>query len=487
MVNDIKLDLITIFPGIRLETNKWHNGDEVPDAETLNDISFRRSHIFSYKLRSSILKQRLLGFIDEMHEKIIDAAGNQLDDYTLIFNANLSVESIFEPPTSDAQQLLTYLSFVQNMNLWTTLDFIKIAAFHGSGRTIYLNNQRDSWSPKFNFLLQAEQNHTSKLRINKKNEKVIIDSIEKIASADKQTYERIINAMSLFNESCRISSLSPNSSIILIVSAIESLLDLPRYSKTEHFAHSVKLFWGMDRRIMEWARDLYELRSEIVHGGVVGREKLLASKDKHYSQFNIAREMFHNFLMFIVEEHGFISINRKFKFEVVSKLRNRVISNREKVDSILKQKNKFTYKAFVTNKAFYKEFLGCIEGLTGTDYSAQGKILRLLGQIFSISNDWIEAERSRIDKIKNEDQKYYSELKDHFEFKLPKLENIRNLSMEISKMKWSLRTKLNLIQELGKIQEEVRQLEPIVHFKNKYHFTISEFLDRSLRALFAIY
>lgn len=479
----MKIDLLTIFPGIVLETQKWDWGKEVKDTDAYNNIVFNNTHIISYKKLQSdsgILNKRYLKYIDEIHPKIIDSNGSYLTDYTIVLDKNIESKTL-EPPTPDSQQLITYFSYLQHLDIWISIDFIKILCFHGGGRHIYLNNQNEHWSPKYSFLLPIEQNHKGKLKISKNKEKSLIDVFSTILNRDLHTYKRLINAIALFNESCRINSFSPNSSIVLIASAFEGLLNIPRYSKKENFAYALKIFWGFDERIEQWAKELYELRSQIVHGDVTESEKLLASKDCHYPHFKIARDMFHDCLSFILESYGYLIIDKGYKFEVIKRLRNQIISNKEKVNKLLSQKERFSYQAFVNNKDLYKEFILKVEGLTPTDYSAQNIIKNLLKLIFAIAKDWIQAELRKDYGIPDK------RLKEYLRFRNDKFSNILKLFNDIRQIKWSLRGKFQIYDKIGDLEEEVRQLEPIVYKKDEFNFTLPEFFDRCLRAMFAVY
>ena len=479
----MKIDLLTIFPGIVLETQKRDFGKEVKDPDAYNEIVFRNTHIVSYKKLqsdSNILDEKSVKYIDEIHEKIIDTKGNQLTDYTIILDKNIDSKTL-EPPTPDSQQLVTYFAYLQDLDHWISIDFIKILCFHSGGRYIYLNNQSYLVSRNYLFLLPIEQTYKRKIKLHKNREKLLIDVFSKILKKDFNKHKTLINAIALFNESCRTNQFSPNSSIVLIVSAFESLLRLPRWSKKENFAYALKLFWGFDERLEEWAKDLYELRSQIVHGDVTEGERLMASKDHHYPHFKIARDMFHNCLLFILEGYGSITINKEHKFKLIKDLRNQVISNKEKVRKILDDKKRFSYQAFVNNKDLYKEFISRIEELTPTDYSATNIIKDLLDLIFSITKDWIEAEKRKDYELPKD------RLKDYLEFRDKKCENILKLINDIKQIKWSLRGTFLISNKISELQDEANQLESIYHYKDKFDFTISEFLDRCLGGMFATY
>lgn len=483
IVKNMKIDLLTIFPGIVLETKKIIFGKEVIDPDAYDEIVFGNAHIISYKKlmsNSNIFDKKYKKYINQIHNKIIDSTGNQLTDYTIILDKNINWDSL-KPPTSDSQQLITYFSYFQNLDFWISIYFIKIICFHDKGRVIYLNNRDEHWSPKYSFLLPIEQSHKRKILLHKNREKLLIDIFSTIREKNLDRYKKLINALTLFNESCRINQFNPNSSIILIVSAFESLLGLPRRSKKKSFVYALKILFGFDENIEKWADQLYELRSQIVHGDVLEGEELMASKDRHYPHFKIAKKIFHNLLLFILEGYGNIEIDKSHKFEVIKALKNKVISNREKVNYILEHKKKFSYLAFVNNKDLYKEFILRVESLTLTDYSARNIIKKLLNIIFSIAKDWIEAEKAEDYKISHE--KY----KEYIKFRNEKFDNILKLFNDIKQIKWTLNNFFQVNKKMRNLAEEVRQLEPVIHKKDEFNFEISEFLDRCLQKMFGIY
>jgi len=146
--------------------------------------------------------------------------------------------------------------------------------------------------------------------------------------------------------------------------------------------------------VERWARDLYELRSQIIHGEVVEGKKLMASKDYHYPHFKIARDIFNDCLLFLLEGCGHLDIRRAYKEKVIKDLRNLVISNKIKASDILKKKNRYSYKEFVANKDLYKEFIAKCSSFTPLDNSASALMPKIYEIIFSISEDWIAATKA---------------------------------------------------------------------------------------------
>ena len=100
----------------------------------------------------------------------------------------------------------------------------------------------------------------------------------------------------------------PISSIVLLVSAFETLLSLPQSSKRETFSYAISLFWLFNKRIEKWANGLYELRSKIVHGEVLDDVQLFISEDRLCLYIDVAQIMFYNLILLILEGWGHIFI-----------------------------------------------------------------------------------------------------------------------------------------------------------------------------------
>lgn len=478
----MKIDLITVFPGIVLETHKSDWGKKVPDPDVYDDIAFNDSRIISYKQtkeKSDSLNDRHIKFLNELHNEIIDAVGNHLTDYTVIIDKNIEA-NLTTPPTPDSQHLLSYFAYQQSLDIWIIIDTVKIFCFHDRGRIRFVNNFKEHFG-NYLYMLPLEQKHSGKIRIRNSREAPILNAFSTLLISNPDKYRTLINAIALFNESCRILKVSPNSAIILIVSALESLLELPRYPKKETFSYAIKLFCNFDERIELWAKELYTLRNQIVHGNVIEDEYLLASKDHHYPHFSIARQLFHSCFLFMLEGYGTISVDRERKHKFTKEIRNKIISNNEKVDVILKNKRKYTYHSMLGDKKLYKELLLLIEGLTPTDYSARANIKGVFDLVFSIVKDWIADIRSNDPKAASTEMQEYLGSRDKT------FKNIIKIFNEIKNIKWSLEGMFDLNDKRDALAEEVRNLSIAYHDRNIFEFTLGEFLDRFSRAMFAVY
>lgn len=478
----MKIDLITIFPGAAIETKKYRLGRQIRNRQALSHFSFLNTEVMTYrylKRNPTALDTRHKRFINDMHGHIIDAEGNPLEDYTILVERDLEVQHLTAPNT-DAQQLISYFCYLSRLDNWISVDHIKIACLRPNGRAIFINNQSEHWGSKYLYMLPVEQTGKAKIRVQRFHG-LLIDAFTKLSKTRPNTYKKVMTALALFNESCHISQFNANSSIVLIVSSLEALLSTPRRGKTESFSYALKMMCGFNTSIEAWAKQLYELRSQIAHGEATPGEKLLASKDHHYPHFDIARRMFDNCLLFFLEDIGYLVVDREHKHKIIIEMQNTIISNREKVGKLLKEKKRFTYRAFKRKPEIYREFLLRIESLTPTDYTAHVRIGELLDLLFTISDQWIDEDKKKIAKIAARLPA------GNADFLIGQYDRIEILISEIKATQKSRKSRFAFQDKIRALAEAVEKLEGVVHDKDTFDFTLGEFLDRSLRTIWATY
>lgn len=483
-IQETGIDLLTIFPSVRLETTSWENGKRKPDPNLQDHFFFNKSEIFSFsRLQSNpeLLDDRRRTYVEELRPQLVDSEGEQLGDFTIVYDKRVNLEGL-EVPNSDGQHILCYLALCENLDHYVSLDFIKIVCYSEGGRRIERNNMHELLTMKYKYVLHAQESYIyNKLTVSRQLEEVTLKSLEALAKEDFGFYRRVMTAITLFNESCRIHAFSANSAIVLITSAFEALLHIPRSPKKHSFSYAFKLFWGFNERVERWASDLYELRNRIVHGAVVESGQLYASEDRHYPHFKIARGIFNDSLLLILESKGFLRLDEGHRLEVMKQLWNKVISNKEKVRAILERKDRFTYEAFCRERKLYEEFLRRMESLTVVDYSAKESIKKLLDLVFSVMERWMSRESEKKQETSNEDFKRY------LEYRNKRYEELVELLNAAKTIPWTLHGRFEVEKRLRSILDVLRELEPIWHRPDEFKFTLSEFGERCLRAVFGTY
>lgn len=480
-----KVDLITIFPGIVLETEKYTWGKTVPDPNLFSFLKHRKTQIHSYSYLNShqrIINRRFRKYIEEVRSKIKDSDTNDLRDFTIILDRDVEKETLLSTNT-DTQEFLTFIAYDQNIDFWINLDFIRILCFKKNGREIFLNNQRENYFPKQIYTLPIVQDGLHKIRIGN-NEKGLLKILTILKTGNKRQYERILTSISLYNQANRLHFFDKKSAVVLIVSAFEALLELPRRPKKETFVFGIKTFLGFNEHVEKWAGELYDLRSEIVHGEVVDGEKLLIGEYKHMPHFGIAKESYMPCLYQILERSRIARINHNFIIERGSEIIKKIIPNKKKVEKILDSKGKFSYPAFKKNKRLYKEFILRVETLTHTDYSAFREILKLIKVIVSIAIDWSKGNRQVLRTLNRKDLKSYKT------YQLNLLKELDKTFLKIN-FKWLKLDRYNdkrfLEEKIREVLEIARKMDPVVHPKDKFDVSLPEFLDRVLGSLWGTY
>lgn len=471
------MDTIVIYPTIRLETMKWDYGNRIPNPNLIDNFHFSDSYIFTFsylKANKTILSAKQYKVVEDTSKQLIDTRGEIIQDFTIVFTKNVG-EDWLDSPETDGEKILSYLFYKNGLDYWSDLEFIKIEYYESGGRSIVQNNGNNHWVDKYRYLLTAEDQALPLLYVRKSHEIKLLSVIDKLKKDDLTFYNRLLSSISLFNQSCRINKISESSSIVLMVSAFESLFEMPRNAKKDTFSFAMKLFWAYEDRIQTWASELYELRSLIVHGEIIKTEKLFASIDHHYPHFKITREIFQDSILMILERKMLIEFKEGYRSHVQKKLMNLVISNKTKVEQLLREKKKYTYENFKNDKEIYKDFLDKISSLTMHDNSADKEIIGLIKIIFVVMEEWItidlkEIEKSgRIDEWPKKLREYYKQITDTIS------------AMDLKNK--SISEKFHLNEQIESIINIAIKIEPIFHYENQITFTFSEYVERSLRPI----
>jgi len=200
---------------------------------------------------------------------------------------------------------------------------------------------------------------------------------------------------------------------------------------------------------------------------------------RHDSHLAMAKDIFDESMFIQLENMGFVNISKKYKHERIKSIVNRIVPNIDKVDS-LKDK-KFGFDNFKKNKKLYRQFILQMESFSSTDYSASKQIKGVIKIVCDIAKDWFDKDVFPwIAEAKKNPKKYP---KVHLISREKKLKNIYNYLPVLNSTKHNheLRGRISNMLNL------CLDYKPIWHSKDKFNFTIDEFLERSLRSLFATY
>lgn len=489
----MKSDIITIIPEISFDTDKQKIfGKRRFKEYTLPDyFKFGKVSIFSYKkLKEG--KIRLPKYqsdqLQKLYDTIIDAAGNKLEDFAIVYEKNVDRKDL-TIQSSDAEELLSYFAHRQNITHWVQLGSLKIECMHGAGRIIHINNLMEHFSPKYSYMLPIEQNHKTKIRYSA-SEKTLTKVLEHLSKRNPDEYARLLRAIRFYNSASSNEYRDRNTSIVLFSAALEALFDYSPPSNQKKFSYAAKVHLGFSEKVEIWAEEFYSLRSTIVHGSKVLVEDLLLSglhkrgvgrsvKTRHQSHLEIAKDVFDECIFLQLENMGLVKVNKEYKEERIRSIIERIIPNIDKID-LLKNKQ-FNFENFKKRKKLYRQFLLRIESFTSTDYSGSRRIKEVIKVICQISKDWFEKDtfpwleeaKKRPGRLGVDTLTSYGEsLKKIYDY-LPVL-NAAKYGFELD-------------DRISDMRELCRQCEPIWHAKDVFRFIITEFLDRSLRALFGTF
>jgi len=488
-----KSDIITIVPAIRFDTEKRKDFSKAKIVEySFKDyFKFQKAEIFSFK-KFKEDKVKLPKYHTEqlnlLHSKIIDGAGERLEDCAIIFEKDIERKSLDIIP-SDAEELLYYFANRQNITHWVQLGNLKIECMHGAGRTIYINNKMEHYAPKYDMLIPIEQN--SIMRICYRNtEETLTRVLESIYIRNPEEFARLFRAIRLYNSACQNEYTNRNSSIVLLAAALEALFDYAPPSTKEKFSYASKVHLGFSEKVEVWAEEFYRLRSFIVHGSKVSEDDLLLSgshqrgkkrseKTLHQSHLEIAKDVFDECIFIQLENMGLVKIGDEYKHDRINTIVKRITPNLDKIDGI--KDKRFNFASFKKDKQLYREFILRMESFTATDYSASRRIKEVIKVICKLAKDWFEQD---IFPWLEETKKRRGTLQDGLDSYGKSLKEVYDYLPILQAASYG---HLDLDDRVYNILELCRRCEPVWHAKDKFNFTISEFLERTLRALFGTY
>jgi len=480
----MKADVITIFPGIALENRKWENAMYVPDDTAVVDAKIDSTRLISYSVFAQTgdhISQETKDVLDSVREQLIDADRNQIEDFAVLLDQDVTTE-IYEPFRVGSHEVFLYLCCLIGLDHYTDFDSITIKAYKGGGHELYYNHKHLHWLPRQEVLycMRRRQTETWRLRLRPDGELRVIEMLTSLHEWAPAKYKSMLNAFSLFSEACREERRHPNASVLLMASAFEALLQLPRQSKKQTLSYAMQLLWGLSGTIGKWAEDLYELRSKIVHGNVVDERALLVGKYGHYSHYGIARKLFPSSVEFLLESMGVVDITPISKREIIWKAHQYIIPNRDKVAKLLNRKSNFTYQNFVSKREVHKEFLDRMEFLNPEDSSASEESLALIPVVRAIASDWIAAEQKLFRERAAEGKSGYDyivsqyEKLDTFICDYQPLDPSKEYTLEET-VAWNAR--------VFEFRDTVRSLGPARFGAREYDFSLQEFLQLSLDRL----
>jgi len=281
---------ITLYPYIPLNSMKWgwsepdpqnrsRHSVKVVDSEAATNIELLTSRIVDFKDEEALTAMMTAEEYDILTsevDKFEYSDGGKVSSCLCLVTKDVVYEydAILNNP---AQGLLEFLLYTESIDQHQPLNTIDIFILDKKSRYIYLDKQQYHERP-IRLLPNFYTDPRFKMDPFLTNWVNVINGIHK---SNKPLFNCLLSAFSNFNNSCRTSRYSEESSIVLLVAAYESIFQTPRNNKQSVFSYAFKLAWGLNENISNWATSLWALRNHIVHGSYVEPDLLLMGKYKH--------------------------------------------------------------------------------------------------------------------------------------------------------------------------------------------------------------
>jgi len=386
------MDLITVFPGIVIETQEWYNGKKVDDPTKPQPVEFKGARILSYRkaiASPELFKPEYVEYLRQVKEWAIAEDGTELQDFLLIVDEEFEFR-LGMSMNPDSEHFVRYLCHLQALEFFVSMDTIKVTPYESGGRSIYLNNGPEPMYRKVHF----NQGLGSTLNFGAYHGDKLAVAFTNLAANDSVGYDRMFNAITFFNDSCGLAAQSPAAAVVLLVSAYESLFGpLQKGRKPKVFAAEMQEAFGTDADVAAWSIGLYNLRSDLAHGKVKRDDALLIGDDKHGSYYDVARDAFRDLIYLIVERLGYLVIEDASREAMTRRLTNAVVSNKKKIEGILADSEGINWDSLRKDPGTYVRFVKSIEALTMFDSSGAQRLPELLDLIFRIAEDWMAHRR----------------------------------------------------------------------------------------------
>lgn len=396
----MKVDLVTIFPKVVLDTGEQEKQKRARDHGTMSEIHYLGAHITSYKSlvsQSSGHKHEVVECIKETHQNIVDSDRQPFDDYIVVVDENIEWD-FMDPPNPPSVDLITYFLNLKG-DASVGLDFGKIILSQSRyeyPEHTYVNNRRVFWGNHSPWVLPIKQWRQVRISLTQKEEGSLANALHNLHNNQARLHEKLTTAIDLFNQSCRISLFHRNVALVLIVSAFEALFNIPATisRKKLTLAYIMQVYLGFDEDVANQAETLYNLRNTVVHGEIAA-EKRQISSGQYYSHYEIAKSLFEASLGFVLEQYGELDINPRDKSIVKKHLLDLIASNKKKVEKAIELLKRFARSTqdYPEKESCLGEFLETLSVLNPDDISAKELLFPYLKAVFLIVRKEIQVEK----------------------------------------------------------------------------------------------
>jgi len=474
---------ITLYPHIPLNKMKW--GWSEPDP---NDGSMHSVKVIDPKAATDVelLNSRLLDFNNKealtsmMTTEEYDILVKEVDAFEYSDGSKVSSclclvtkNVVYQYDTvlnSSAQNLLELFLYTEGLDRHQPLNTIDVFICNNRFRYVYLDKQRYYERP----IRLLPNIYTDP--IFKMNPAFVkwVGIINRISEINKPLYLSLHSAFSNFNNSCMTSRYSEESSIVLLVSAYESIFQTPKNNKQSVFSYAFKLTWGLNENIANWATALWQLRNKIVHGSYVEPDSLLMGEYKHCRFYDVGREFFRDTLYRLIELNGYISINLDYKNDRFQDFLNRIKPNHEKLQEIIRRKAEFNFRALKANQKLYYDLIGIIDSIMITDNSMRMNYYMVVKMMCVISKDWFNDYQNNAESWPKDEQRTIHLFLRPYKEVIDKIDIVQEFIDQKS-------SGLDFREVLQAVRDSLRMFGPIVEYPQKSRFALNDFIARWLR------
>lgn len=474
---------VTLYPYIPLNNLKWgwsapdpKNGSmssvKIVDTKAITDIELLNSRLIDFKNREALESM----MTTEEYETLISA----VDEFEYSDGSKISaclclvtkdVEYKFDTVLNiPSQNLLEFLIYTEGVDRHQPLNTIDVFLLGDKFRYVYLDKKR-YYERNIRLLPNFNTDPIFKIDSVLAN---VVDAVNRIYKSNISFSNCLLSAFSNFNNSCMTSRYSEQSSIVLLVTAYESIFQTPRTNKQSVFPYAFKLTWGFNENIFNWATALWELRNKIVHGSYVELDSLLVGEYKHCRFFDVGREFFRDTLYRIIDLNSYISISADFKDYRFQEFVNRIRPNHEKLEEIIKRKEEFNFRALKANEKLYDDLIGIIDSIVLMDASMKMNYYTVVKMMCVISKDWLKDYETSLESWPEDEQKAAKCFRSSYKAVIDRIDIVNNFDEKDSKGQ-------DFVDLLRAVQDCLRNFGPIVEYPEKPRFALNDFIARWLR------
>lgn len=240
------------------------------------------NYLEQYKSEIESFLNRFIGYFDEE---------NVNRSFLTIIRRENSFND-FERKILPHETVMYFIGNTDDINEFSTENYTleitdNIQYFYQNKRKTYFQSDMKIYLKTFLYDFRDSQfNRNLKRVLDKRASKELKESSE-----DNLDY--IIRSLIWYNKaSDMMRKYDEHSSLIFFSIAYESFFNITGYSKKESFAYAIGRYLGSNKKIMEWAKNFYEVRNQVIHQGKISNELIFIQPDLQIEHSKVAKFIF---------------------------------------------------------------------------------------------------------------------------------------------------------------------------------------------------